>query len=232
MMPHQIALIEDDTAVAISLRSGLEQEGYQVAWFKNGRSGIQALLQQPPHLLILDIRLPDMSGFDICRELRQKQFKSPILMLTARQEELDKVLGLEIGADDYMTKPFGLRELLARIRANIRRAYGDLAHSENTQRLEVGDLLINLDAALVQRGNESLNLTPTEYRLLVYLTRHKGQAMSRRQLLQAVWDDAGEVESEQTVNVHIRRLREKVELSPSKPALILTVPGIGYRLVA
>lgn len=231
-MPHQIALIEDDTAVAISLRSGLEQEGYQVAWFKNGRSGIQALLQQPPHLLILDIRLPDMSGFDICRELRQKQFKSPILMLTARQEELDKVLGLEIGADDYMTKPFGLRELLARIRANIRRAYGDLAHSENTQRLEVGDLLINLDAALVQRGNESLNLTPTEYRLLVYLTRHKGQAMSRRQLLQAVWDDAGEVESEQTVNVHIRRLREKVELSPSKPALILTVPGIGYRLVA
>ncbi len=231
-MPHHIALIEDDTAVATSLRSGLEQEGYQVSWFKNGRSGIQSLLNHPPHLLILDIRLPDMSGFDICRELRQNKFMPPILMLTARQDELDKVLGLEIGADDYMTKPFGLRELLARIRAHIRRAYGDLAQSDGTQLIEVGDLLINLDAALVQRGNESLNLTPTEYRLLVYLTRHKGQAMSRRQLLLDVWDDAGEVENEQTVNVHIRRLREKVELNPSKPSLILTVPGIGYRLVA
>lgn len=231
MTPYHILLIEDDTAVATSLRAGLEQEGYRVSWCKNGRSALRAAQTEQPHLLILDIRLPDMTGFDICRQLRQQAFKAPIVMLTARQDELDKVLGLEIGADDYLTKPFGLRELQARIRAQLRRAYGRLATSNNSHTLQKGDLHFNLDAATVQRGSHTLNLTPTEYRLLVYLARHSGQALSRQQLLRDVWDDPGEVESERTVNVHIRRLREKVELNPSKPSLILTVPGIGYRFV-
>lgn len=231
MVPNQILLIEDDTAVAKSLKAGLEQEGYSVTWCKNGRSGIEFAQITPPHLFILDIRLPDSTGFDICRQLRQLQFKQPILMLTARADELDKVLGLEMGADDYMTKPYGLRELLARVRALIRRAYGDLAGTHNAQQLHIGDLTINLDAALVLRGQTTLNLTPTEYRLLIYLARHKGQALSRQQLLRDVWDDPGGVESERTVNVHIRRLREKVELDPSRPQMILTVPGIGYRMV-
>lgn len=229
---HHILIIEDDTAVARSLRKGLEEEGYQVSWRKEGRAGITLAQEQQPHLIILDIRLPDGSGLDFCREMRSLNLIQPILMLTARRDEVDKVLGLEMGADDYMTKPYGLRELLARIRALLRRAYGDLAGRSGDQAiLFVGDLTINLDTAEVLRGTKPLNLTPTEYRMLVFLARHPGQALSRSQILEGVWQDTAAIESERTVNVHIRRLREKVELTPSKPELILTVPGIGYRLV-
>jgi DNA-binding response OmpR family regulator len=229
---QHILIIEDDSAVARSLRKGLEEEGFKVSWRKEGRAGVAFAREQQPHLIILDVRLPDGSGLDFCREMRSLNLIQPILMLTARREELDKVLGLEMGADDYMTKPFGLRELLARVRALLRRAYGDLAGKTADQTLlYVGDLTINLDTAEVQRGSEPLNLTPTEYRLLTYLARHAGQALSRTQILEGVWQDTAAIESERTVNVHIRRLREKVELKPSKPDLILTVPGIGYRLV-
>jgi DNA-binding response OmpR family regulator len=227
---RRLLLIEDDPAVADSLERGLIEEGFQVSWRRTGRDGVLFADQHRPHLVILDVRLPDGSGFDFCREMRQMGLQQPILMLTARREELDKVLGLEMGADDYMTKPFGLRELVARIRALLRRAYGDLAAGA-ANLIFAGDLAINLDTATVSRGTEPINLTPTEYRLLIYLARHPGQALSREQLLQAVWDDAGGIESERTVNVHIRRLRQKVELDPGKPSLILTVPGIGYRLV-
>jgi DNA-binding response OmpR family regulator len=227
---RRLLLIEDDPAVADSLERGLIEEGFQVSWRRTGRDGVLFADQQRPHLVILDVRLPDGSGFDFCREMRQMGLQQPILMLTARREELDKVLGLEMGADDYMTKPFGLRELVARIRALLRRAYGDLAGGA-ANLIFAGDLAINLDTATVSRGTQPINLTPTEYRLLIYLARHPGQALSREQLLQAVWDDAGGIESERTVNVHIRRLRQKVEPDPGKPSLILTVPGIGYRLV-
>jgi DNA-binding response OmpR family regulator len=140
------------------------------------------------------------------------------------------VLGLEMGADDYITKPFSLRELLSRIRAQLRRAYGELS-STDADILYTGGLVIDRGRGQVRRGNEVLLLTPTEFRLLVYLARHPGQALSRAQILDAVWGYGPDVESERAVNVHIRRLREKVELDPSRPALILTVPGIGYRLV-
>lgn len=235
---NHVLLIEDDPAVAASLQQGLTEEGFRVSWQRRGREGVIFAVEQRPDLMILDVRLPDGSGFDICREMRQRGLQQPILMLTARREELDKVLGLEMGADDYMTKPFGLRELVARIRALLRRAYGDLAASgggsllhASGSLLHAGDLTINLDSAQVSRGTQGINLTPTEYRLLVYLTRHAGLALSREQLLQDVWDDPGGIESDRTVNVHIRRLRQKVEVDPSKPSLILTVPGIGYRLV-
>jgi DNA-binding response OmpR family regulator len=235
MLLHEsfhILIIEDDPAVAQSLRSGLLEEGFQVSWRKQGRAGIALAQEQHPHLIILDIRLPDGSGLDFCREMRSLNLKQPILMLTARRDELDKVLGLEMGADDYLTKPYGLRELLARIRALLRRAYGDLSNQSSDQSsLYVADLTINLDTAEILRGSEPLNLTPTEYRLLVFLARHPNQALSRSQILQAVWQDTASIENERTVNVHIRRLREKVELNPSKPTLILTVPGIGYRLI-
>ena len=230
MSQTRILLIEDDPAVATSLRVGLEQEGYAVTWRNSGRGGIAFAEQAQPDLIILDVRLPDGSGFDVCRDLRVRQIRQPILMLTVRSDELDKVLGLEMGADAYMTKPFSLRELQATVRALLRRAYGNLSSAE-TNTLHIHDLNINLDSNAVTRGKQLLNLTPTEYRLLVYLTRHKGQALSRRQILSAVWG-YDEVESERTVNVHIRRLREKVELTPSKPNLILTVPGVGYRLAA
>jgi DNA-binding response OmpR family regulator len=228
--PSIILLIEDDAAVARSLQDGLERDGYAVTWKASGQEGVQAACEQAPHLIILDVRLPDRSGFDVCRQLRQLGLRQPILMLTVQQDEMDKVLGLEMGADDYVTKPFKLRELLSRIRALLRRAYGELS-AAGADMLYAGDLVIDRGRGQVARGPRLLNLTPTEFRLLVYLAQNPGQALSRAQILDAVWGYAADVESERTVNVHIRRLREKVELDPSRPALILTVPGIGYRLV-
>jgi DNA-binding response OmpR family regulator len=228
---NHILLIEDDAGVARSLRAGLERDGYVVTWKANGSDGIAFARDHQPHLILLDIRLPDLSGIDVCREMRRFGLRQPVVMLTARGEELDKVLGLEMGADDYVTKPFSLRELLARIRAQLRRAYGDLATAE-ADLLFVGDLVVDRGRAQVRRGQELLNLTPTELRLLVYLAQSPGQALSRAQILDAVWGYDADVESERVVNVHIRRLREKVELDPSRPTLILTVPGIGYRLSA
>lgn len=227
---NRILVIEDDPAVARSLRAGLERDGYAVTWQATGSEGLAHARAHPPDLILLDIRLPDLSGYDVCRELRRLGLRQPVVMLTVRGEETDKVLGLEMGADDYVTKPYSLRELLARIRAQLRRAYGDLAHA-GSELLYAGDLVIDRGSAQVWRGRELLNLTPTEFRLLVYLAQHPRQALSRAQILNAVWGYDAAVESERTVNVHIRRLREKIEPDPSCPEVILTVPGIGYRLV-
>ena len=215
--PERLLIVEDDPAVGHSLQKGLSEEGYEIIWQQSRAAALAAALAQPFHLFILDIRLPDGSGFDLCRSLRQAGFKQPILMLTARREELDKVLGLEMGADDYLTKPYGLRELLARIRALLRRSYGELAPTNQSRLLHCHDLTIDLAAAEVRRGQQLIYLTPTEYRLLVYLAQHRNQALSRPQILAAVWHDDGDLESERTVNVHIRRLREKIEPRPSEP---------------
>jgi DNA-binding response OmpR family regulator len=226
----RILLIEDDPAVARSLQDGLEREGYHVAWKAAGVDGVEYVRERNPHLIILDVRLPDGSGFDFCRQMRGLGLCQPILMLTVQADEVDKVLGLEVGADDYVTKPYSLRELLSRVRALLRRTYGEFAHA-GADLLYASDLVIDRGRGQVRRGQELINLTPTEFRLLVFLARHPGQALSRAQIIDAVWGYAAEVESERAVNVHVRRLREKVELDPSRPALILTVPGIGYRLV-
>ena len=150
-------------------------------------------------------------------------------MLTAQNDPLDKVLGLEMGADDYVTKPFDLRELISRIRAQLRRAYGEFSSAETNQ-ISAGDLLLDLTSGQALRDGQPVYLTPIEFRTLAYLARHRGQALSRPQIVEAVWGRSSDPESEQAVNVHIRRLREKVELDPSRPALILTVPGLGYKL--
>jgi DNA-binding response OmpR family regulator len=226
---NRILVVEDDPAVAQSLKAGLERDGYAVSWKATGSEAIAHACAQQPDLILLDIRLPDLSGFDLCRELRRLGLRQPVIMLTVRDGETDKVLGLEVGADDYVTKPYNLRELLARIRAQLRRAYGDLSAAD-ADLLYAGDLVIDRGRAQVRRGQQLLNLTPTELRLLVYLAQNPGQALSRAQILDAVWGYDADVESERIVNVHIRRLREKVELDPSRPTLILTVPGIGYRL--
>jgi two-component system response regulator MtrA len=226
---NRILVVEDDPAVAQSLKAGLERDGYAVAWKAIGSEAIAYACAKQPDLILLDIRLPDRSGFDVCRELRQLGLRQPIIMLTIRDDETDKVLGLEVGADDYVTKPYNLRELLARIRAQLRRAYGDLSAAD-ANLLYAGDLVIDRGRAQVRRGQLLLSLTPTELRLLIYLAQNPGQALSRAQILDAVWGYGADVESERIVNVHIRRLREKVELDPSRPTLILTVPGIGYRL--
>jgi len=229
MTAERILVIEDDPAIGQSLLDGLKQHGFHAELCKTGASGILYAQQQTPHLVVLDIRLPDGSGFDFCRQMRQLGLRQPVIMLTAQHDEVDKVLGLEMGADDYMTKPFSMRELVSRIRAQLRRAYGDYSSSESAV-VVVNDLVLEQATGQARRGDVVLNLTPIEFRLLMYLARHRGQALSRAQIVEAVWGFAPDIESEKTVNVHIRRLREKVELKPDQPALILTVPGIGYRL--
>jgi DNA-binding response OmpR family regulator len=230
MNKSHILVIEDDPAIGQSLLAGLGNHGFEAYLCTTGVSGVDYVRQRSPHLIILDIRLPDGSGFDFCRQMRQEGLHQPVIMLTAQQDELDKILGLEMGADDYMTKPFSLRELVSRIRAQLRRAYGDYAAAESAS-VPVADLVLDQAKGQVRRGDEILNLTPIEFRLLSYLAHHRGQALSRGQIVEAVWGYAPDLESEKTVNVHIRRLREKIELKPEQPAIILTVPGIGYRLV-
>lgn len=231
MQPQtHILLIEDDPAIARALVEALTREGYSVTWKSSGAEGEAYACAHHPHLIILDVRLPDGSGFDRCRRLRQAGLRQPILMLTVRADEVDKVVGLEMGADDYLTKPYSLRELLSRIRALLRRAYGEFAGDANL--LFAADLVIDRQRGQVIRGRQVLNLTPLEFRLLVYFAQHPGQALTRNQILAAVWGYDGDVESDKVVNVHIRRLRQKIEPDPDRPTLLLTVPGIGYRLVA
>jgi DNA-binding response OmpR family regulator len=229
MASHKILVIEDDPAIGQSLLDGFRTHGFEPHLCTTGASGVEYAKGQSPHLIILDIRLPDGSGFDFCRQMRQQGIKLPIIMLTAQHEEMDKVLGLEMGADDYVTKPFSLRELISRVRAQLRRTYGDYASADSDSVL-VHDLVLEQATGQARRGDQVINLTPIEFRLLTYLARHRGQALSRAQIVEAVWGYAPDLESEKSVNVHIRRLREKIELKPEEPAIILTVPGIGYRL--
>lgn len=229
MTAYHLLLIEDDPAVAQSLQDGLTRDGFLVTWKSNGAEGVAHAQAHIPHLVLLDVRLPDGSGFDFCKQMRQRGLRMPVIMLTAQQDPLDKVLGLEIGADDYVTKPFNLRELLSRIRAQLRRAYGEFSNAD-ANHIYIGTLLLDLASGQVLHDEQPLNLTPTEFRLLAYLARHRGQVLSRGQIVEAVWGHSPDPDSEQTVNVHIRRLREKIEQDPSRPELILTVPGLGYRL--
>ncbi len=231
MQANHILLIEDDPGIAHSLQRGLEREGYSVTWKSEGGDGVDYARDHNPHLIVLDVRLPDGSGFDFCRTMRQLGLRQPIIMLTVQREEMDKVIGLEVGADDYMTKPYSLRELVSRIRAQLRRAYGELS-TVGSDILYAGDLVIDRGRGQVLRGDSDLNLTPTEFRLLTYLAQHPNLTLTRSQILDAVWGYDSDPETDQVVKVNIRRLREKVEINPSQPALILTVPGIGYRLVA
>jgi len=227
---NHILLIEDDPSIAQSLQAGLKREGYQVTWKDRGEDGVAFAKKNHPHLVLLDLRLPDGSGFDFCRQMRQLGLHLPILILTVQQDETDKVLGLELGADDFITKPFSLKELISRIRAQLRRAYGEFSNSD-TNLIYVDDLVIDLSRGQVTINDRVPNLTPLEFRLLVYLAQNRGHALSRAQIIEAVWGYSPELESEQIVTVHIRRLREKIEADSEKPTLILTVPGIGYRLV-
>ena len=227
---NPILMIEDDPAVARSLQDGLERNGFRVVWRNNGVGGVAYARQSQPSLVLLDVRLPDGSGFDFCRQMRQMGLHMPVIILTVQGDEVDRVLGLEIGADDYVTKPFSLRELLSRIRAQLRRAYGEYSAGQG-ELIYAHDLVIDLTRGQVRRAERNLSLTPTEFRLIAYLARHLGQALTRAQIIEEVWNFTPDLESERTVNVHIRRLREKIEPDPEHPRLILTVPGIGYRMV-
>jgi DNA-binding response OmpR family regulator len=229
MAGERILIVEDERAVARGLEYGLNKEGFQTLWAADGEHALELARTRDPHLILLDVRLPDISGFDVCRILRQEGRRMPILMLTARDEELDKVLGLELGADDYVVKPYRLRELIARLRALLRRAYGDLAGATGTDRLVFGNLELDLESLQVTKDGKAVPLTATEFRLLHYLASHPERIFSRSALIEAVWGYDSSVGYDRTVDVHIRHLREKLEDDPSNPRWIVTVRGLGYK---
>jgi two-component system alkaline phosphatase synthesis response regulator PhoP len=229
MAGERILIVEDERAVARGLEYGLTSEGFDVLLARTGQQALDLARREDPHLILLDIRLPDISGFDVCRQLRVEKKRQPILMLTARDEEIDKVLGLELGADDYVVKPYSLRELVSRIRALLRRAYGELAAASTSDRLAFGDLLVDLERLQVTRGGRPVDLTPTEFRLLRYLLSHPDRPFSRGALIEAVWGYDSEIGNERTVDVHVRHLRKKLEDDPADPRWFVTVRGVGYK---
>ncbi len=229
MPGERILIVEDERAVARGLQYGLAAEGFDVLWADTGKKALEMASQEEPKLILLDIRLPDISGFDICRQLRSEGARQPILMLTARDEAIDKVLGLELGADDYVVKPYDLRELIARIRALLLRAYGELAEASQGERISFDDIEIDLEGLRVSRAGHPVFLTPTEFRLLRYLVTHPNRPVSRETLIEAVWGYSGDLGADRTVDVHIRHLREKLEADPANPRWIVTVRGVGYK---
>jgi DNA-binding response OmpR family regulator len=229
MAGERILIVEDERAVARGLEYALAKEGFVVLWAETGQQALDMARSRDPHLIVLDIRLPDISGFDVCRQMRAERMRQPILMLTARDEELDKVLGLELGADDYVVKPYSLRELISRIRAHLRRAYGELAVGSQGGVLRLGEVEVDMERLQVTRRGKPVDLTPTEFRLLRYLVSNPERPCSRDELIEAVWGYASDVGSERTVDVHIRHLREKLEDDPADPRWLVTVRGVGYK---
>jgi DNA-binding response OmpR family regulator len=223
-----IMIVEDEPAVARGVQVALEREGYGVSVIPTGEEAVSRFSDLAPDLVLLDVRLPGIDGFEVCRQLR-RQTRVPILFLTARTDEVDKVVGLEIGADDYLVKPFSLRELTSRVKALLRRAYGELADTQAADTLRRGDLLIDLDRRRVTRGGERISLTATEFDLLRHLAARPGRVFTRSQLLELVRDyDAAVEQDERTINVHISHIRDKIEPDPAEPRYIKTVRGVGY----
>ena len=227
-MTATILIVEDEYAVARGIQYALQQEGYDVAVARNGEEGLTFSTSHAPDLVILDVRLPGIDGFEMLRQLRAAGSKAPVLMLTARDEEVDKVIGLELGADDYLTKPFGLRELMSRIKALLRRAYGDLADAAGGRLIRHRDLVVDLERRRVQRGQQRISLTATEFEILRHLASKPGRVFSRRELLELVRDYEALDQDEKTINVHVSHLRDKIEDDPASPAFVLTVRGVGY----
>ena len=224
----KILIVEDERAIVEILKFNLAREGYETLEALDGEAGLQLGLTGDPDLILLGVMLPKMNGFDICAKLRDAGSTVPIIMLTAREEETDKVFGLEAGADDYMTKPFSMRELLARVRANIRRRSLDLNARKSVGKLiEAKGLTIDPATFSVMRNGQAVDLTQKEYDLLLYLIQERGVVFSREDLMQKVWnyDYYGDM---RTVDVTVRRLREKIEDDPGKPQYILTKRGAGY----
>lgn len=228
-MSHLVLIVEDDESVAKGLRYGLEDEGYRVIWAANGTTGVDMADNEKPDILLLDLRLPDITGHEVCRTLRKQGKRLPILILTASDDEADKLLGFDYGADDYVVKPYSLKEVVARIGALLRRSYGELASDGVPETLRFGEIVVDMNRMVVERDTMELYLTPIEFRLLREFARNPNLAMSRRVLIDAVWGPGTYLEDERTVDVHIRHLREKVEPEPSEPQFITTVRGFGYR---
>ena len=230
-MNKRILIVEDEKNIVDILSFNLSKEGYETLEAYDGEAGLQLALEQNPDLILLDLMLPKMNGFDVCRSLRRETRSTPVIMLTAREEETDKVLGLELGADDYITKPFSMRELIARVGANIRRTAMNTAAAATaaaTAMPVAGDLSIDTDSHQVFRDGKPLELTTREYELLTFLASHPNKVYSRIDLMEQVWNYGYVGDDARTVDVTVRRLREKIEDNPAAPAYILTRRGVGY----
>lgn len=230
-MEKKILVVDDEKPIADILQFNLKKEGYDVYCAYDGNEAMTMVEEIQPDLILLDIMLPLKDGMEVCREVRKK-YDMPIIMLTAKDSEIDKVLGLELGADDYVTKPFSTRELIARVKANLRRHQVMVTQTEEeteSNEIEVGSLVVHPNAYVVSKRGETIELTHREFELLYYLAKHIGQVMTREHLLQTVWgyDYFGDV---RTVDVTVRRLREKIEDNPSHPTWIVTRRGVGYYL--
>ncbi|TFE00946.1 response regulator transcription factor [Jeotgalibacillus salarius] len=230
-MNKKVLVVDDEQSIVTLLKYNLEQSGYDVLTAYDGAEGIALVESEHPDLLVLDLMLPVMDGIEVCKQLRQKQIHIPIIMLTAKDEEFDKVLGLELGADDYMTKPFSPREVVARVKAILRRA-GRLEVKEpevEEEFMEIGEVKVFPEQYEAFFKGEQIDLTPKEFELLVYLIENKGRVLTRDQLLQTVWnyDFAGDT---RIVDVHISHLREKIEENTKKPVYIKTIRGLGYKM--
>lgn len=228
-MQRLILIIEDEKPIVDILKFNLERENYKVIYALDGEEGLSLALTKAPDLILLDVMLPGMDGFDVCRRVREKS-TVPILMLTARDEELDKVVGLEMGADDYITKPFGVRELMARVKAHLRRT-DKSTETKESQVIRFGEYSILCDRYEITRDGQVVELTLREFELLKFLAQQPGRIFTRENLLEQVWgyEYFGEV---RTVDVTIRRLREKIEDNPAEPRYIITKRGVGYYLKA
>ena len=225
-MPR-ILVVDDEPEIVRGLEDNLRFEGYQTVSATNGEDGLALALSDAPDLVLLDIMMPKMSGWDVCRELRRRGVDVPVIMLTARGAEVDRVLGLEIGADDYVTKPFSLRELLARVRAVLRRP----GPRQKFEEFAFGDVRIRLRGRQVFRAGREVRLTRKEFDLLVFLVEHRGEVVTRERLLDEVWGYE-RFPTTRTVDTHILRLRRKFEADPDRPAWILTVHGQGYKFAS
>lgn len=234
VMSKKVLVVDDEQSIATLLQYNLEQAGFNVITASDGEEGFHKALQEAPDMIILDLMLPSMDGIEVCKQLRQQKVQTPILMLTAKDDEFDKVLGLELGADDYLTKPFSPREVVARVKAILRRVtttvqINETKVEEEKNEINIGQLAIMPDHYEAYFNGERLELTPKEFELLVYLGKHKGRVLTRDQLLSAVWnyDFAGDT---RIVDVHISHLREKIEQNTKKPVYIKTIRGLGYKL--
>jgi DNA-binding response OmpR family regulator len=223
----KILIVEDEPGMVAGLRDNFEFEGYQVLSAMDGVSGLERALADSPDLVILDVMMPRMSGLDVCKQLKSKRPAIPVIMLTARGQEVDKVVGLELGADDYVTKPFSIRELLARVKAVLRRVE---SVPKGKDRYTFGDVEVNLQSCQVSRRGRSLDFSSKEFALLQYFLSHPGEALTRDRLLEEVWG-YDKFPSTRTVDAHIVRLRQKLEPKPDDPRFFLTVHGTGYKFV-
>ena len=229
--PKTVLIVEDEKNIVDILRFNLQREGYQTMEAYDGADGLEKARTGNPDLILLDVMLPKMIGFDVCKQLRSEGNNVPVIILTAREEEADKVLGLEIGADDYITKPFSMRELIARVGANIRRSAMISAASASTAETAMpvsGDLSINTDSHQVFRAGKAIDLTQREYELLTFLASHPNKVYARADLMEQVWNYGYVGDDVRTVDVTVRRLREKIEKDPANPVYILTRRGAGY----